>query len=69
MHGGGNVADFIQEDGSAVGGFKTAEPTTDGATVLKYARLLLASKRARGWSHALDLARTLAAPPTKKARS
>ena len=46
-----------------------AEPTTDGATVLKYARLLLANKRARGWSYALELARTLAAPPTKKARS
>lgn len=44
------------------------QPTTDGATVLKYAQMLLASKQAKGWSRALEQARKLAAPPTTKKR-
>lgn len=44
------------------------QPTTDGATVLKYAQMLLANGKARGWSHALEQARKLAGPPTTKKR-
>ena len=47
-----------------------AEPTTSetarGQAIVRRAYELLANKQARGWSHALEQARKLAAQPTKR---